>query len=94
MHMHWRRWEWDIARKFTRYPRSATPREYTLLLLAIRAGLLGVALPVLGIGVLALGAIVGWYALAMAGVVLFIVGLALLVLAMLVGTCLTIIYGD
>jgi hypothetical protein len=94
-YMHWMHWEQAIATKLIRYPRSTTPRERTMTLLAIRMAVLGGALLMLGYAVLALGGIVGWYPpLTVTGVVLFTAGLALLVLSIAVGVCLIIMYGD
>lgn len=91
--MHWTRLEWTIFAQLNR-PRSPTPRERTLLLVAIRLILLGAPLPVLGVVIASVGEHVGWVVLRVAGNVLYVAGLTLMALAMAVGAGLTIIYGD
>lgn len=94
MLMRWLAYEQTLLAKLNRFPRSATPRERMLMLVAIRLAALGTVLSIVGVLGISVGMLTNWVTGALAGAVLCVMGVALLAMAMAVSVILIIVYGD
>ena len=90
----WLAYEQTLLAKLNRFPRSATPRERMLMLVAIRLGALGLALLLFGLLGISAGVLTDWRTGALAGAVTLVVGSTLLTLVITLGAILILVYGD
>jgi purine-cytosine permease-like protein len=92
--MRWTRLELAILAKFTRYPRSITPRERYTKLATIRTCLVSIVLLLLGLTLASVGHWTASTVLLVTGTVLYLLGLGLLFIIMILTLIVILVFGD